>query len=583
MRRAFLALVLCLSVVPSAAATPRSYLNLDFEAPECTAEWTELTGRQGPFDYRVDTSGGHSGQQSMQTRYVRQSPWTPATGGGGMHRRFPMNEVAGQRLKVSASIRSEGITAGYAGLWVTIFNQDGSAAVVNMAFRGVTGTSPWARHEVEIDVPVNAIRGFVGFELRGNGTAWFDDFVLELDGHVWHDGPPPHLPVPTPGHINWVQQNAIPVTTVEAGHSTADLQRLKNIIGDARIVSLGEATHGTREFFQMKHRLLEFLVTEMGFTHFSLEANMPEAQKLNEYVLTGQGDPEELLEGMYFWTWNTQEVLEMIHWMRAYNASGRGPVQFTGFDAQISWGAADNLRSFLAAADPAYLPTAESAFARVDAAEIIWRATPQDVAAAVAVYDHMVARRNDYLASHSAEMVDWMIQNARVIVQVIGGIAGTTPRDQSMAENVEWILDHAPAGSKIVLWAHNRHVNRVPGWMGTYLDQRYGDDMYVLGFALGEGRYNAIGRQGLTSHQVHTPVQGSIESLLQATGMPRYILDLRHTAAEAPDVWFLQERLLQSPGSVHFRCAFLPSVVAQEYDGLIWIDPTTPSVLLPFD
>lgn len=310
---------------------------------------------------------------------------------------------------------------------------------------------------------------------------------------------------------------------------------------------------------------------------------MPEAYELNKYVLTGQGDPEELLEGMYFWTWNTQEVLDMIHWMRAYNASGRGPVQFTGFDAQISWGAADNLRAFLAAADPAYLPTANNAFARVDAAEMIWRATPQDVAAARAVYDHISGKRNDYLASHSAETVDWMIQNARVIVQVIEGIAGITPRDQSMAENVEWILDHAPTGSKIVLWAHNRHVNRVPGWMGNYLDQRYGDDMYVLGFAFAGGRYNAYGRQGLTSHQAHAPIQGSLESLLQAAGLPRYILDLRHTAGEAPGLWFQHQRLLQTPGSVHLRCAFYPTVAARDHDALIWIDQMTPSVLLPFD
>jgi erythromycin esterase len=500
-----------------------------------------------------------------------------------MYRRFPVADAAGKRLKLSALIRSEGITAGYAGLWVTMLSPDGRGAYSDMSTRGVTGTTAWARYEVEVNVPANVARGFIGLELRGNGKAWFDDFSVEIDGKPWRDGPAPHLQVPTAGHIDWVRQNAMPLDTVEAGHGTADLQGLKSVIGDVHIVALGEATHGTKEFFQMKHRLLEFLVTEMGFTHFSIEANMPEAYKLNEYVLTGQGDPEELLEGMYFWTWNTQEVLDMIHWMRDYNASGRGPVQFTGFDAQISLGAVDNLRSFLAAADPAYLPTAESAFARVQAAEASRQATPQDVAAARDVFDHMTGKRNDYLASSSAEQVDWMIQNARVIAQVIEGIARITPRDASMAENVGWILDHAPTGSKIVLWAHNLHVSREPGWMGNYLDQRYGDDMYVLGFAFGEGRYNAFTRFGLTSNQAHTPVQGSLETLLEGPGIPRYILDLRHADADAPDLWFRQTRLLQAPGSVHLRCSFYPTIAAEDYDGLIWISPMTPSVLLPFD
>ena len=90
---------------------------------------------------------------------------------------------------------------------------------------------------------------------------------------------------------DWIRAHAIRLTTPEAGHGFADLQPLKPVIGNARIVSLGEATHGTREFFQLKHRMLEFLATEMGFTIFSIEANMPEAYRLNDYVLNGTGDP----------------------------------------------------------------------------------------------------------------------------------------------------------------------------------------------------------------------------------------------------------------------------------------------------
>src|SRR4051794_4032483 len=74
---------------------------------------------------------------------------------------------------------------------------------------------------------------------------------------------------------SWIRANAVPLKTVEARHGFDDMQPLRRIIGDARIVSLGEATHGSREFFQLKHRMLEFLATEMGFTIFSIEANMP--------------------------------------------------------------------------------------------------------------------------------------------------------------------------------------------------------------------------------------------------------------------------------------------------------------------
>lgn len=107
----------------------------------------------------------------------------------------------------------------------------------------------------------------------------------------------------------------------------------------------------------MKHRLLEYLVERKGFSIFAIEGNMPEAYRLNEYVIDGRGDPKALIAGMYFWTWQTQEVLAMVEWMRAWNErnppeGGRPRLQFTGFDMQtpdVAWAIA---RTYLAAHAP---------------------------------------------------------------------------------------------------------------------------------------------------------------------------------------------------------------------------------------
>src|SRR6266567_4259003 len=104
--------------------------------------------------------------------------------------------------------------------------------------------------------------------------------------------------------IEWIGSAAVRLTTPEAGHGFADLQPLKKMIGDARVVALGEASYGGREAVQLKHRLLEVLATEMGFTIFSIQANMPEAYRLNDFVLTGAGDPAELLRGLNVRVWN---------------------------------------------------------------------------------------------------------------------------------------------------------------------------------------------------------------------------------------------------------------------------------------
>jgi erythromycin esterase-like protein len=160
---------------------------------------------------------------------------------------------------------------------------------------------------------------------------------------------------------DWIAGHAIRLTTPEAGHGFDDMQPLKQVVGKARIVALGEATHGTHEFFQLKHRMVEFLASQMGFTIFAIEANMPEAYQLNEYVLHGTGDPVALIKGMYFWTWDTQEVLAMVKWMREFNASGKGQIQFTGFDMQTPTVAAKIAGDFIAAHDPDYSPTVQKA------------------------------------------------------------------------------------------------------------------------------------------------------------------------------------------------------------------------------
>lgn len=163
-----------------------------------------------------------------------------------------------------------------------------------------------------------------------------------------------------PPQVDWVRANAIKFSGVEAEKGFEDLQPLKAMIGEARVVGLGEATHGTREHFQLKHRLMEFLASEMGFTIFSIEASMPEACRVDRFVSRGEGDPAALIGGMYFWTWNTEEVLEMVQWMRRLNqAQADRHIRFTGFDMQAPDYAQTLVTRFVAAHDAAFTNTLE--------------------------------------------------------------------------------------------------------------------------------------------------------------------------------------------------------------------------------
>jgi len=152
--------------------------------------------------------------------------------------------------------------------------------------------------------------------------------------------------------VEWVREHGVPFATVDPGSDLDDLAKVAAMVGDARIVGLGEGTHGTREFFQMKHRLTELLVQEKGFSIFAIEASMPEAYRLNDWVLGGDGDPKQLIGGMYFWTWYTEEVLALVKWMRAFNESGEGRVQFTGFDMQTPTVALATVRAWVTEHSP---------------------------------------------------------------------------------------------------------------------------------------------------------------------------------------------------------------------------------------
>ena len=149
----------------------------------------------------------------------------------------------------------------------------------------------------------------------------------------------------------WLDATAHPFEGTDLSLPHSDIQFLRDIVGDARIVALGENTRGTRDFFEMKARVLRFLVEEMGFTALAMQVNGPEATRIDSYVRTGAGDPERLLSGLYRWWWNTESVLETIEWMREHNAAG-GDVGFAGFDMLYPGMPLHNIRQFLHAVDP---------------------------------------------------------------------------------------------------------------------------------------------------------------------------------------------------------------------------------------
>ncbi len=561
------------------------YLNLDFEDSTPNGKpkfW--MAGGMG-YEAAIDKVEVNSGEACLRLESVS----TNRTFGVATSY-FPIDFARGKKLRYTGYIKTQDVKDGHAGLWWRVDSQQKPAiAFDNMMDRGPKGTSDWKEYAIELDIPAEGSNINFGVLLAGSGKAWFDNLHITLDGEPYEQIRPEPI-VPKKADLKWIRKHAILIETADPISNHDDLMPLKEMIGKKRIVALGEGTHGTSEFFKMKHRIVKFLAEEMGFTVFAIEANMPEARTVNRYVLNGEGDPKKALSGLYFWTWDTSEVLAMIEWMREYNLAGKGRMEFYGFDMQFPNVAMQNVKEFVGKADPDFVEHLVEYYGQVERiSQSMKKIRDQSKIdfekwfdAAKAVHEHLKARRETYAGSIDELEVDWAIQDALVVLQAAeANMQGKRSRDKSMADNLDWILAHTPPGTKVVTWAHNGHVSKGLGTfksMGHYLSQSHGDDMIVFGFAFHEGEYTAVGQNGINVYDTSASEPGSVEWFLKSSGIPKMILDLRGTSqGDKGAKWLMQELDFRSIGAMAMDYAFSPRKITEEFDALIYFEKTSPS------
>ncbi len=410
---------------------------------------------------------------------------------------------------------------------------------------------------------------------------------------------------------DWLKERAVPLVGVRAGAGFDDLRPLKSLLKDVRVVGLGEATHGTREFFQFKHRMLEFLVKEMGFTVFAIEASYPACWNVNDYVLTGKGDPAAALASQGFWTWDTHEVADMIDWMREYNKTapeGR-KVRFLGYDIQHLGRVMTVVAAYLERLDRNALPMAKAALEpMIDMKRVMTLrdAAPEERTKIQAAYDHLLAfmafNRTPYVRESSAAEYEEVMQHIRVVGQFFNSYSATpaTPaeaarlsRDFYMADNIWQLMQTLGPDTKMAVWAHNGHVTRgdlgeTPA-MGAYLKQFFGDAYYAVGFAFNKGAFQSCDMESarnssegciLTEFTVGDAPAGSIDGFLAGPGIPNYFIDVKW-APRNPTIakWLGTEMPMRSIGSGYsVKQAgnfFAPTRIDASYDGLVFFGTTT--------
>jgi len=407
--------------------------------------------------------------------------------------------------------------------------------------------------------------------------------------------PPP--PVPLSSLAQWIAATGIPFSTTEPVDDDRDLMPL-GVVGDTPYVGVGEATHGTHEFFAMKHRLFRFLVERMGFTVFAMEAGLAECDEINAYVHGGSGDAGQLVHDLGYWVWYADEVIDLVEWMRSYNLAHpeRPQLSFRGFDMQDSIVAIAAINAYVQVVDRSNAGKHASRLACANMDLDTYMALPLATRTSCGVsvrseYDAIATTRTAYVAASSAAEYERILRYARVVVQFedfIGHSTNPFDRDRYMAENAGWLAATAHPAEKMMLWAHDFHVgvNSGYGTMGSYLRTNWGTRYLPAGFLFDSGDFNVI--DGTTflldvKHADPAP-SGGIEPFFRETGKPRLIVDLRdaHDAiltdlSAMRTVWFigavLDEPVAQNRATIALN---------QWFSVAIWVSQSTPSHLRPF-
>jgi erythromycin esterase len=381
------------------------------------------------------------------------------------------------------------------------------------------------------------------------------------------------------------------------------------------VIGLGEATHGTSEFFKLKSRLFAYLSSRYDYKVFAIESSYGGALYINDYVEFGQGNIDSLMLHLSSRFWITQEVKDLIEWMRRYNeqVDPKERVSFMGFDMQDVKSPVEYIRDYISRLK------SDSLFELIKIVkQKPWSQYPR-------FDDYYNPQYLSALSDLSRELDAYFAEHNAMLKNVLGeksfarlnmcritfaqavknrtseGKQSYNFRDSSMAYNVGQIYEIEK--TKIVLWAHNGHVNLRSSYnwlksMGQYLRTSFGEKYYSIGFKFNKGTFLAVAGAPSLVHKLvrrvfHKYSRVRIEAFtlpaspvnsfsrkLSATGIPAFMIDLRSTS----ELLFSSRQIAYDVGAVYMnrrRC--LGSFIAnQMFDGLIYIDETHPTTLLRY-
>jgi erythromycin esterase len=400
--------------------------------------------------------------------------------------------------------------------------------------------------------------------------------------------------------LTWLRKEIVDITNLDPYVNDTAFDAILEKIGDAQIVGLGEATHGTTEFWSVRQKITRYLVEKKGFNIVLMEASLPGSFALHDYITAGTGIAFEAHQKLG--SWKYLEMQGLINWMRQYNidhpSNINGPaLHFYGYDcAFANWTEAIKLiTTYLQAVDPG----------EVD--NISTRLLQHTKEEAEFVTAFFISRKSQYTSLSSEKdykIILRIVMNLVPSWEIWNRLSQDKPtleyRDSVNIINIKWILETLTSGGKIVLWAHNGHVRK--GYMedsggkarmlGSRLNEQYGASYYSIATEFYCGQFLAWDECEdhdfqFISLNAHLPPTDSYTYWFEQTGVPLFFLDLSQIDYRDRDAaWLAGPKKIRMIGATY--CYNLDNQyydfisLPEYYDGLIFIESSRPTTTITF-
>src|SRR5215217_6795120 len=402
--------------------------------------------------------------------------------------------------------------------------------------------------------------------------------------------------------------------------AAGDYDPLLELVGGSRFALLGEASHGTHEFYRERAEITKRLVAEKGFTAVAVEADWPDAYRVNRYVRgeSEDGDARAALGGFKrfpTWMWRNTVVVEFVEWLRAYNDAlpgGAARVGFYGLDLYSLYTSIEAVLGYLEKVDPEAAGRARRRYscfehfgedttsyayaAAYGAAESCEPAVVEQLvelrrrAAELANRDGRVARDEFFYAEQNARLVRNAEEYYRSMFR--GRVNSWNMRDRHMAETLDALVAHLSGEgreAKVAVWEHNSHLGDARAtemgqggeWnVGQLVRERYSRDAFLVGFTTHRGTVTASSDWDEPGRRmrVRPALEGSYEALFHDAGVERFMIDLREEG-QARELLRLP-RLERAIGVIYRPeterlSHYFHAQLAEQFDAVLHFDETT--------